>query len=636
MHTSGPKFVVRLNQDVPQRTVLPIAEAGPESGTLIGPGGDPVWPIAGSAQAETLGRVVRLFGGTAEVVPARPGGLAPERASGTVIGIGDLVAEAELYAHLTGRRAGVVEDLNDLSPSSLPDILLYCGLFLDRHLIEVLQLAEPAGEPVGIIWGRSREELRMQVLSCSCAAYLNGPTAVPDLYISHLGLGDGAEGGESVETLRRRIGEGVGILRLHGHSDGLYQELGHGSVLCVRGEDPEPGDPETAPRCLAADHCDRLKTPFDKALREGRLVPPTAISARIFIHLSCHSAFLGCAPIDPAWGFLPGLAANPNIGALVTTPSLAFTHDVVLENELGQYLRSGAAVGDAVARLQENPTIKEIGYKPLLFGDPRVRGGPSSHRAAIMRDAASRQPVSAAPTPALLGATDESATDIELIRGMTGPLAVISAAANETADEVRRRLVAYEDATGGELEAEELAVQIAVLRHLANTRVRLWQGWVASSHTEQLDDPEPCPNCSWTGKPRFVTLPSGGEREFIDCPSCSEVLDRPVEEPGLELSFDPLVFRLDSEVDRARSVAAVFVLRTAQNETRTIGWPLDDDGRPLPEMPLDLTNLRPGPVFIYGVLMKGLSLHSRTFRTRGLGSEDSPEEMRAAETVGLA
>jgi hypothetical protein len=371
-----------------------------------------------------------------------------------------------------------------------------------------------------------------------------------------------------------------------------------------------------------------LDDPLEKVLEEGRLIPPEAISARVVVHLSCHSAFLGCEPIDPAWGMLPGLAINLYIGALVTTPDLTFHRGGNAEKELAQYLKGGATVRDALVKFLENPTIRELGYRPLIFGDPLVRGGSSASPLVMRRDSASVQILPARSAPAAKALTGPHASDIELIRGLTGPLAVKDQASADTSARMMEQLSEYEDAEGDEVVVKEAELQASVLRHLTTAKPRLWHGWIEIAHVEQLDDLECCPNCSWTGRPRFITFPSGGEREFFSCVSCSEVFDRPVEEPGLEVSTQPPIFILQDGVDRTKSMAAVYVYRTAPQEVQTIKWPLEDQQCLQRQMMLDLASVEPGPVFIYVLLMKGLSLHARTFRVQGLASEAAIDDER--------
>jgi hypothetical protein len=318
---------------------------------------------------------------------------------------------------------------------------------------------------------------------------------------------------------------------------------------------------------------------------------------------------------------LPGLAINFNIGALVTTPDLSFHKGGNAEKELAQCLRGGATVRDALVKFQENPTVKELGFRPLLFGDPLVRGSSSASPVVMRRDSVSAQLLPVRSVPAAKAPTGQQASEIELIRGLTGPLAVKDQASADTSARMLQQLSEYEDAEGDEVVVKEAALRASVLRHLVRAKPRLWHGWIGIAHVEQLDDLEYCPNCSWTGRPRFITFPSGGEREFFSCVSCSEVFDRPVEEPGLEVSTHPPIFRLDDGVDRRRSMAAVYLYRTAQKDVQTIKWPLGDQQCPQRQMRLDLTSVEPGPIFIYVVLMEGLSLHARAFRAQGLASE---------------
>lgn len=623
LHPDPPRLRLAVNRPTvaPQRLKLPVARGSGGTYLLVDRDGSPVWPVSTPREEQVLERVVGLFGGTSETVAARALAAPAENTGGLVVGIGDLQEEASLYAHLTDRRAEVRKLDGELSPDALPDVLLCCGPRLSRGLVQVLQLAPPRDAAVGIIWGKTREELRLQILARACGAYLNGPTQVPELVISEAGLENGAEGGKSIDFLRDRMGEGAGLLRLQGHSDGMFQWIGHGAALCSRGSEPEAGDPQAAPQCLATGFCHRLNEALETVSQNGRLIPPAAISARVVVHLSCHSAYLGSSALDQAWGLLPGLATTPYIGALVTTPALAFTNDTILENELTQFLRNGVAVGEAIAKLQENPTIKEIGYSPLLFGDPRVKGQPSSSTGLIHRDSVTRQ---RGPnlSPALQLATPDNqwSSDIELIRALSRVVPPTNPAAADTSEKVRQQLMEYEHAEENETKAKEAELQSSVLRHMAGTKVRLWEGWQGIAHIEQLDDLEQCPTCSWTGRPLFITLPSGGERELFDCPSCGEVFDQPVEDARLGMRAESHSFYLGDEVDRTRSAAAAYVVKLEPGETQTLDWPLDDQRLLQPQMTVDLKALQRGPVKIVAVLMHGLTLYTQSLGARGLGS----------------
>jgi hypothetical protein len=605
------RFVV-VGGQTPTRTSLPVSPA-PRGELLVDQAGGPVWPIADPQEGEDLAALSKLFGGKALEVEANTAGT-PRSGEGRVLAIGDVKAEARLYAHLTGRRLDWVDSPRDLG-SELPDVIVIKGARLDCDLVQLLCLASYGEQAPGIIWGRTREELRRQVLVKSAAAFLNGPVAVRRVEQWSL---DGSQkvSPQGIAQLRERVGRGAGVLTLFAHSDGVGQRLGSGVALCGR-LSAEGADSTRGPQCLETGFCHRLDRPVQEALDKGLLIAPLEMSARVLVNTGCHGGFIGTSAVDSAWAALPGFVNNPRIGALTVNPSLSYLLPGPMRNELAKFLESGVPVGRAVVRFEENPDIRKIGYRMLLFGDPGVRAAPPAGPAIVQRDAVATQwHPQTQPAMGSMLSSDSTLAELALFRLIARSIRADTRAQGAvTSNALVECIGKYEDALAdlGKDEAEVTAgasLRAAAFQHLATTKVRLFEAWETVATAKRVAEPQSCLNCGWRDRPREVALPGGGSRLFFSCPRCSDVMDVPLRDKPLGVSMSTPIIELARRLSADRCAGAIFTVQFSARDTKMIPWPTDEEGMLARGVDLAAYDLPGGPVRVYAVIVEGLAVHS--------------------------
>ncbi len=579
---------------------------------LVDREGMPVWPTADPHDEADLKALSHLFGVEIVRQEARPleGSMPGE---GLVVAIGDVEEEARLYAHLTGRRLELLDRPGDLG-SELPDVIVIQGLRLDDGLVELLSLAPYGEQAPGIVWGRTREELRRQVLVKSAAAFLNGPVAVRRVDQWSL---DGSlkVSPNEIAQLRERLGQGAGVLTLFAHSDGVGQRLGSGVALCGR-LSAAGGDSSRAPQCLETGHCHRLNKPVQEALDKGLLISPMEMSARVLVNTGCHGAFVGNPAVDSPWGALPGFVNNPRIGALMVNPSLSYLLPGPLLNELAKYLESGVPVGRAVVRFEENPNVRDVGLRMLLFGDPKVRAAPPAGPTIVRREGVAtglRPAVNPAVGPVVIN--DPILEKLELVRLIAQSIrpetrergAATSSALVEC---IRSHEDALDDLGEGEAEVTTGArLRAAVFQHLATTKARLYEAWESVATVRKIDEPQSCINCGWRARPQEASLPGGSSRLSFICPRCSDVMDVPMQGEPLGVSMSTSTIELARRLPADRCDGAIFVVQFSAGDTKMIPWAVEEG---MLASRIDLTEHDPpgGPVRVYAVIAEGLAIHS--------------------------
>lgn len=611
----------QLTGTVAARTTLPIATPpNPEVEFLTADDGTPVWPVNSPDERNMLSAIARVFGSKLADTSASPGSIAGNKAE-TVVGIGSAEDETALYCHLTSRRAVYLTSAGELSLSDPPAVVLFCGPEIERDLAQWLSLVPYNNRAPGLIWGRDRSELHRQVLSASCAAALNGPS--PTSYVEivqseHMGAN------RSIQAMKERLGAGAGVLSIHGHSEGVSLPLAGGSALCRWPNLGRPSNSERGPECAYTGFCKALKTPVRDASAAGALISPHVIAARILVNTGCHGAFVGSSYIDSAWSIFPDIVTNPTVGAVLAVPELSLALLDPLRQELITALRGGEPVGVALAHFEDNPTVREIGFRFLLFGDPQVRASPpSGNPVVIRRDTASRQ-TRQLKVRVLPKESCDSASALEVLRRIA---LTIKLETREEGSETSRALLAHLV----ELEEEEnmgLAirgeigsrVRAGVLAHLATTKVRLFEAWeTGATLVRQAPDLVPCPHCGWRNRPKIV-MTWEEKREFRICAYCSDVED--IQLPRkVNFSF-ALPEIVCTPLERSDAwAAAVYIVRSIPKHTRIIPWPSAMDGGPAASLSIDARISPAGPVRVYVVWMDGLEISSGCIPTVGVDAQ---------------
>ncbi|HET8815242.1 MAG TPA: hypothetical protein VFM51_09850 [Solirubrobacterales bacterium] len=562
---------------------------------------------------EELTALSNLFGGTSVEVEASAAEK-PRSGERPVLAVGDVKEEAQLYAHLTGRCLDWVESPREIG-KELPDVIVIKSLRLDCDLVQLLTLASYGDQAPGVIWGRTREELRRQVLVKSAAAFLNGPVAVRrvDQWSLDGSLKVSAQG---IARLREQIGQGAGVLTLFAHGDGVGQRLGSGTAICGL-LSAEGGDASRGPRCLETDFCHRLDKPVKEAFDKGLLISPMAMSARVLVNTGCYAGFVGNPAVDSPWASLPGFVNNPRIGALMVNPSLTYLLAGPMLNELAKYLETGVPVGRAVVRFEENPNIRNAGCRMLLFGDPEVRAAPPAGPTLVQREAVAFHggpKVSAATGPVVVN--DSNLANMELVRLLAQSVrSETREQGTRTSNALVECIRKHEDALAslGTDEAEVTmgaSLRTAVFQHLATTKVRLYESWQKVATVNQVAEPQSCFNCGWRARPREVSLPGGGSRLSFICPHCNDVMDVPLPSEPLGVSMSNSTIELPRRIAADRCGGAIFAVQFSARDTKMVPWPIDDEGKLASRVDLTEHDLPDGPVRIYAVIAEGLAIHS--------------------------
>ncbi len=598
------------------RTSLPVATP-PNSDIeyLTDDSGGPVWPVNSPTERQLLAEVAELFGSRLIAAEAQPGVAQPTR-QGLVIGLGEGGEEAALYGHLTRRHSMSVDSVSDFPQSGGIAVILYCGPELDRELMQYLCLADRPQEAPGVIWGRDAAELHRQTLTASAAGTLSGPLTTGHMEI---GPSTSSDTRQARDIMRTQLQSGAGMLMVKGHGDGISQHLGSAAALCVRAG---PGEisADRAPECAYTGFCRVTEQPITAAVSTGSLIAPLEIAARVFVNLTCYGAYLGGPYVDPGWSIFSGLVANHTVGAVVAVPELSFSFYGPIKSELVPALKMGEPVGLALARFETNPTIKEIGFRFLLFGDPDVKAAPPPTGVALVQKDVESQQWKREPSQAIGHNSQRQAHngDLELLRKVA---LIIKAETREEGSKTSKGLLhalseleAEEDGPTAAHGASGERVRSAVLAHLATTKVRLFEAWELDAKVGTESQIAACPYCGWMSRPKIVQTPHGATREFRMCPYCRELEDlaRP-RKVGISIAL-PTV-SIDLPRLPVSWAGGVYVVRSRPRLTSYAPWPKNAEGTPSQSLSVDLPSSPAGPAWVYAVWMEGLEISTASAPT---------------------
>jgi hypothetical protein len=617
-------FTVTLAASEPPASVLPVAGAG-EPELMVDEQGTPVFPVTASRQRMQLEELAGIFGGELQEAVAVDASSSSRAATGHVVGIGAIERETRLYAHLTCRSWEVVESAADVMASTSPDVVLSASPRLDPQLIEILLMEVPHEITTGVVWGRTRAELELQVLLRAGSARLNGPLQHRRLDFFGAGLYPAGparyrriDKRTAPQEMRAALSDGVGVLTLEAHGDGIAVLLNRQLVICGMDRPASDADPDLAPACVRTGYCHNVDAPVREAIELKRLMPPESLAARVLVMASCQAAFVGSRALDSAWSPFARLATSPRIGAVIASPEMRLGSYDSLSEDLCDELAAGVPVGRALARYNQTPTVSENGCRLLLFGDPRTRAAPQDRVALIAHTNRSHQ--MAAHTRQSHERTassrweDETARLRDLSRYLRYDMResgrVTSARALEAVERYESAIYAQESA-----ESSCETMRLAVLDHLQTLKARTHDAWMGVAHITRQRTLQPCPQCRWSVYPYLARFGSGHERTLLSCPRCGFVVDE--SQPGrLRVDATDGTVTISGMLPRREWSAAVYLVPTRASAAKMRYWPSDRDDGPVTQLTIPAEEWPDGPVTVEFVVIEKTELRAVAAVTR--------------------
>lgn len=589
------------------RAILPIASAG-HGELLVGDADRPVWPVASDADRLGLSSIARTFGSTLnEAEDARPAPSIP--GDSLVFGVGDTSGAAELYAHLT-QRSWTTGSLADLTAGAqLPEVVVVCGPALDRGLVEWLMLLPHGGRLPGVIWGRTRDELRLVVLTRSAAAYLNGPTPT----IARIDIIPGSPTGlvttkhkamlgsaASPEELHEWIERQTGLLAFHAHGSPTSLMLQRDHALCALHGARPGADRHRAPHCITDGYCIPAGALVREAIRT-QLFDPDVISARIVAVCSCQAVSVGSPALSPDWSYFPDLTANPSVGAVLGSAELGTLSYFRMSHDLLTPLEHGATVGNAIEHFEQFRDTARLRHRLLLFGDPRTRASPDGDGG--VRAGEWREPERWLDPP------DD--IDVDVLRSLAKDHRTDHPASFETPvvlDEAVDTVMRFRERGDVKLlrKAEHQA-RLAALDHIRTLKGRTLINHRLAECTRDVA-PHPCPSCGWSLQPYIWTAPNG-RRTSLYCPYCQDILDMP-HGATVDLELDLPTIRVHGELPTEDWDAALYIVPARNRDVIIHRWPAEPDGSPVRAFGVRSSTWPRGQLNFRFVLFHRLSMHS--------------------------
>jgi hypothetical protein len=602
----------RLPIDAPHpsghlQTVLPIAE-NCDGEFLVSPDGAPVWPLHGEHDSAALERLTTVFGGRLERVPAGRG-IAQPLSKEDVVALGpDADSAAKLYAHLTRRRFRTALDLDALTRTKRPSVVVTTAEYMTAELLEWLYGRSGRSAP-GIICGDRGAPLRRQVLLRAAAATLCGPLkvvrsdifpTVPVAAIRQPGsemLGSKAPASERRQALAR----GAGVLAIMTHSDGVDAFMGSDLTICPMVRTADDISLPDAPRCQLTGFCHRHGVSVSQAVGSDVVFRPEEIAARVFVWDVCFGVMPTESAVDPRWGIGGRLLDSAGIGAILTTWRIVLSSPEHTRC-VSQAIASGVPAGVAVARFNASPFSLARHHRLCLFGDPRVRlpAARVQERAPTRPDRSRHPPAAEAEHLRQVALLRLCMIDAKL-RTADGPRAAVASRALEAID-------AFEAAASKDVPIAALNPQLgndmrAGVLDYALSRGKLLESWIPFTRGFRETVPRPCPVCSRRADTLQADMRPPGvyARRLVLCPICGVLEDAPIAS-DIRMELAGRSVRLHGTLPRERWAAGVVISSSHPEDSVRLMWPAAGDGTLAPSAELP-QRWPPGPLRISAVIV---------------------------------
>jgi hypothetical protein len=596
---------VTIRRPAAHVNVLPVARvASHRTRLLVSADMTPVWPVASEAEQALLHAAAAVFGARTAQLTALPSARPVKSLAGQVVGLGDVEADVELYAHLTNRTWCLAHSVDELAARTYPEVILTVSLRLDPDLVEFLYYASSGGAKAGILWGRNKAELAQLVLMRSAASMLSGASinrsVVVDCTSYH------AERNRDVsKMIRASLEADAGVLTVAAHGDGYSTRLSKQMAMCAMDSLPAFADRARAPRCVVTGICDKFEKPVREAVREGNIRPPEGMVARVLVLASCLTAFVGSSTLDSAWTHLARLVLNPRVGAVLASPNVMIFSGASISQDLSQDLAEGVPVGRALADYEDSPTVNEFGSRFLLFGDPRTRAAPGGTGAVNAHRLASHQ-----AHPRLQGGgvavRDHEISMLRLLATHIRP--DMRDVASETSRCALAALNVYEGAPESRPKRVGDWMRFVLLGHLATGKVQTPEAWLNAAYFKCERKTRKCPLCGLRLCVYSVRFGSGYERKVLQCMRCYLVADRPASS-RLELRVQLPQIEIRDPPISGDWVAAAFVIPSRARDTTVHFWPRDASGAPAARVTLSPSGWPTGPLWVRFAIIAGTSVH---------------------------
>lgn len=574
----------------------PVVLASRTSDTaLLTSAGVPVWPVRNPAELAALRRIVTILGGRLNLVEcARPNVVS---GSEVVVGLGCSVTEdTRLYAHLTARTPVVVDTLAQLEALPAVSVVVTGYEHIDERLMDALYGPTRRSEAPGIIFSYPGDDLRVQVLSRAATKFLSPLEAdwrrvdiQPNLHFgASFSRGFSMLGSEaSVVQYRSALGLGAGLLTLSTHSDGIDAKLRPDLVLCPVEEPNDGADNRTAPACVMTSTCHRMNTSIAAARDSGRLLSPSDIHARVFVHDVCWGLFPAQDVQAPYWSLVRRIVNELRVAAVLTSWEIT-ERTVETTAALLHDIACGQTLGRALAKHLSSAHARQHGHQMCLVGDPAVRLSMDPHAnplaAAIAR----------ATTPTQEDHLENSAhtRDTSACEGDAAGFPFLlrmvdhARSSGPSDDDVAAHLVDVQPQTHQSAAMNATALREAVADFFATHHTDLLKYWcrdVRSVHA--LERRMPCLVCGRRTISRHYTIGYRGvtSRRHTHCPNCGPVQDTAI---GRQISLVPQEdrgFRWLGYRPRL-GWSARLVVEPQLNAFRMVWpWPAESDGSPMVE-----------------------------------------------------
>lgn len=583
---------------------LPVVRNAGLTRLLIDEAGAPAWPARTRGELDLLASAADRVGATLRVVDAQRSAAPAARPGGVVASFeADLWLEGELYAHLTGRRFIGLEDARRLSETEELEVVVCSAEAITSALLHlVYDRARPVGP--GIVYGRTADELRAQILRASAIARLRPRAEGTYVQICpDLGTGSAAERA----WVASAVALDPSVLAVLTHSDGLDAPLAkgddQGNLLICPIRAPLDVAAHRTPECRHAGWCHRVRLPVEEAFARGELIAPQALRARALVWSTCYGAMDSGAPLDRQWSVVHQLGLSPHVDVVLAKWRAAFGHGPLAELVAG--LAGGASVGEVVAAFNATAGIRERGAQFAIFGDPRVTAPFQEAHPAM--DAYYLAPRPAPGGDARRGAPPRAAATDEAGGGVAREHLALLALLRRCAgaplrhgDEEREAAAArarFEQALAALEDGGAAAPGLAELQRAALDCFRrhgdVIRGWQPLAASQRFVNGRPCAHCGDPKTEAITALAAPHRpRRIGTCPRCQIVEDAPAD---FDLDFRVTgdgELELVGEIPPGRFSGLVVVWSTTPLMGAVQRWPEADDGGPLRRIALDVARPR--------------------------------------------